>query len=353
MLKTHSLPPTVAWDNGGVVLIDQKRLPTHLKLVRLKSVKDVAEAIKGMTVRGAPAMGVTAAMGLALAAHHSRAESRDDLLKELDAAKEVIQKTRPTAVNLFWALEKVMNKAASTPGEAVDVRRVVIAEAQRMAEEDVRTNRQIGAYGAKLLSDGDTVLTHCNAGALATVAYGTALGVIRAAIEQGKRIRVLADETRPRLQGARLTAFELHTDGIPVTVITDNMVGSVMSRGLVSKAVVGADRVLATGHVINKIGTLTVAVTAHHFGIPFYAAAPLSTFDLHTPCDKVVIEERSEDEVTWINGIPITPEEVHALNPAFDVTPPELVTGIITEKSVVAAPYPKNIRKLFSDKGES
>ncbi|HDJ04943.1 MAG TPA: S-methyl-5-thioribose-1-phosphate isomerase, partial [Candidatus Bathyarchaeota archaeon] len=270
---------TIEWRDGVVVTIDQTRLPNEEVFLELKSVQEVASAIKEMKVRGAPLIGVTAAYGLALAAYHSKAKTRESLLKELEASANVIRATRPTAVNLFWAVDRVLKRAHETVGDHEAVRRAVIEEANRMADEDVEVNRRIGRNGSRLLKDGDTVLTHCNAGSLATVDYGTALAVIRSAWEEGKRVSVIADETRPKLQGARLTAYELMRDGIPVTLITDSMVGYVMAEGLVDKVIVGADRVVQDA-VINKIGTYTVAVLAHEHGVPFYVAAPKSTFDL-------------------------------------------------------------------------
>ncbi|OYT43888.1 S-methyl-5-thioribose-1-phosphate isomerase [Candidatus Bathyarchaeota archaeon ex4484_40] len=325
---------TIEWRDGVVVTIDQTRLPNEEVFLELKSVQEVASAIKEMKVRGAPLIGVTAAYGLALAAYHSKAKTRESLLKELEASANVIRATRPTAVNLFWAVDRVLKRAHETVGDHEAVRRAVIEEANRMADEDVEVNRRIGRNGSRLLKDGDTVLTHCNAGSLATVDYGTALAVIRSAWEEGKRVSVIADETRPKLQGARLTAYELMRDGIPVTLITDSMVGYVMAEGLVDKVIVGADRIVQDA-VINKIGTYTVAVLAHEHGVPFYVAAPKSTFDLERKAEEVEIEMRSPEEVTHIGSVRIAPEGVKVLNPAFDITPISYVTAIICEDGVI------------------
>jgi len=326
---------TIEWRDGIVVTIDQTVLPLKEEWIELRSCKEVASAIKEMKMRGAPLIGVAAAYGMALAAYHSKAKTKEELLRELERSAETLRKTRPTAVNLFWAIERIMNKARNTQGDLEDLREAVISEAQLMADEDVETNRRIGKHGAKLLSDGDTVLTHCNAGSLATVDYGTALAVIRAAWEEGKQIRVIADETRPKLQGARLTAYELMRDGIPVTLITDGMAGYVMKKGLVDKVIIGADRIVRDG-VANKIGTYTVAVLAKEHEIPFYVAAPTSTFDLSKTSEDVIIEERSPDEVTHVGSVRIAPEGVEVMNPAFDITPLKYVDAIICEKGVLS-----------------
>ena len=325
---------TIEWRDGVVVTIDQTRLPNEEVFLELKSLQEVASAIKEMKVRGAPLIGVTAAYGLALAAYHSKAKTRENILKELEASANVIRATRPTAVNLFWAVDRILKRAYETVGDHEAVRRAVIEEANRMADEDVEVNRRIGRNGSRLLKDGDTVLTHCNAGSLATVDYGTALAVIRSAWEEGKRVSVIADETRPKLQGARLTAYELMRDGVPVTLITDSMVGYVMAEGLVDKVIVGADRIVQDA-VINKIGTYTVAVLAHEHGVPFYVAAPKSTFDLERKAEEVEIEMRSPEEVTHIGSVRIAPEGVKVLNPAFDITPISYVTAIICEDGVI------------------
>lgn len=323
---------TIRWEGGVVITIDQSRLPMKLAFLKLKSYKQVAVAIKEMKVRGAPLIGVAAAFGLALTAFHSKTKLRAQLIHELEQAAGTLRSTRPTGVNLAWALDRVMRRTYETRGGVNEVKRVVINEALKIAEEDVQTNLAIGRNGAKLLDDGDVVLTHCNPGSLGTVEYGTALSSIRAAVQSRKRIKVIATETRPQLQGARLTTFELKQDGIPVTLITDSMVGYVMANHMVDKVFVGADRVLRTGHVINKIGTYTIAVLAKAHKIPFFVAAPSSTIDLKTEVADVVIEQRSLEEVLTFLGQRVAPQTTLALNPAFDITPPEYVTAIITEK---------------------
>jgi methylthioribose-1-phosphate isomerase len=337
---------TVAWKNDSVVFIDQTKLPNKLVHVRCKDYKEVADVIRNLVVRGAPAIGVSAAFGLALAAQQSNAKTLTELMTDLDNAFKVLHATRPTAVNLFWALERVMGKGmhAKTVQEA---KRAVLNEALKMAEEDVETNRKIGAHGLKLFKDGDMVLTHCNAGSLATVAYGTALGVIRAARESGKRLSVIATETRPVMQGSRLTAFELLHDGIDVSLITDTAVGHMMAMGAINHVIVGADRVLHTGHVFNKIGTYQVAILANKHKVPFYVAAPLSTFDFESNPDDVIIEDRSADEVVKVGKKRIAPKGVRVFNPAFDMTPPELITGIITQKGILKPPFQKSLKALL------
>jgi len=337
---------TVAWKNNSVVLIDQTKLPNKLVYVKCKDYGEVADAIKKLVVRGAPAIGVTAAFGLALAAQQSKAKTLPEFMTDLDTAFNVLRATRPTAVNLFWALDRVMGKAkrARTLQEA---KKVVLDDALKMSEEDIDANRQLGANGANLFKDGDIVLTHCNAGSLATVAYGTALGVIRAARESGKRLSVIATETRPVMQGSRLTAFELQHDGIDVSLIPDTAVGHMMARGAIRRVIVGADRVLRTGHVFNKIGTYQVAILAKEHKVPFYVAAPLSTFDFESSPEDVVIEERSVDEVVKVGKKRIAPKRVRVFNPAFDMTPPELITGIITERGVLTPPFEKNLKTLM------
>jgi methylthioribose-1-phosphate isomerase len=328
------------------MFIDQTKLPKKLVYVRCKNYKEVADVIRKLVVRGAPAIGVSAAFGLALAAQQSNAKTLPELMTDLNNASKVLQATRPTAVNLFWALERVMGKSmrAKTIHEA---KRAVLNEALKMAKEDIETNRKIGAHGLTLLNDGDIVLTHCNAGSLATVAYGTALGVIRAARESGKRLSVIATETRPVMQGSRLTAFELLHDGIDVSLITDTAVGHMMAMGAINHVIVGADRVLHTGHVFNKIGTYQVAILANKHNVPFYVAAPLSTFDFESNPDDVIIEDRSVDEVVKVGKKRIAPKGVRVFNPAFDMTPPELITGIITEKGVLKPPFEKNLKALL------
>ena len=325
---------TIEWQSGTVLTIDQSKLPNETVFLELKTCEDVAEAIKNMKIRGAPLIGAAAAFALALTAYHSKAKEKNELVKEVEAAAETLKATRPTAVNLFWAVNRILNKIQSFSGSSEELKSLIVEEAKMIADEDAAANRLMGKYGAKLINDGDTILTHCNAGALATVDYGTALGVIRAAWEERKRIKVIATETRPKLQGARLTAYELKMEGIPVTLITDNMVGYVMYKGFVDKVIVGADRIVQDA-VINKIGTYSVAVLAKEHNIPFYVAAPKSTFDIdHTSAD-VVIEERSSEEVTCINSKRIAPEGIKVLNPAFDITPLKYVTAIICEEGIL------------------
>jgi methylthioribose-1-phosphate isomerase len=290
---------------------------------------------------------VAAAYGFALTAYHSKAKKKEDLMKEIEKSAEILRKTRPTAVNLFWAINRIMKKARETSGDAKAVAKAIVEEAQRMADEDIEVNRKIGEYGSKLIDDGNVILTHCNAGSLATVDYGTALGVIRAAWNQGKKIKVIATETRPKFQGARLTAYELERDGIPVTLITDSMVGYVMSKQLVNKVVVGADRIVQDA-VINKIGTYNIAVLAHEHGIPFYVAAPTSTMDLNHSSVDVVIEERNPEEVTHLRSERIAPKGIGVMNPAFDVTPMKYVSAIITETGVLS---PEVLKKLHGSLG--
>ena len=333
---------TIEWHDGTVLTIDQSRLPWETVTLEMKSCSDVAEAVKTMKIRGAPLLGAAAAFALALTAYHSKSKSKDELVHELERAAEILRGTRPTGVNLFWAVDRILAKARDFSGSAEALADFVVEEAKRIADEDAAANRMIGKYGAELIHDGDVVLTHCNAGALATVEYGTALGVIRAAWEQGKKIRVIATETRPKLQGARLTTYELKRDGIPVILITDNMVGYVMYKRLVSEVVVGADRIVQDA-VINKIGTFTVAVLAKEHGIPFYVAAPKSTFDLTHKSADVTIEERKSEEVTHMGSLRIAAEGVDALNPAFDITPLDYVTAIICESGIL---YKKDFDKF-------
>ncbi len=339
---------TIEWDNGVVKLIDQRQLPHRLVVEECTTPHQIAVAIKEMHIRGAPAIGVAAAFGLALVAFHSRASKSEELLKELEEAASILRNTRPTAVNLFWALDRVMAKAYSHKNDLNSLKNAVISEAKFIAEEDVEVNKRMGEYGAVLIKDGDNILTHCNTGALATVDYGTALGVIRTAWEQGKRIHVWVDETRPRLQGARLTAWELQQLGIPATLIADNVAGLLMRQGKVNIVLVGADRIAANGDVANKIGTYNLAVLAYQHGIPFYSVAPTSTIDLSIPSGEYIpIEERDPREVTHIEGIPIAPEGFPVYNPAFDVTPHRFITGIVTEKGVVYPPFDVNLRRIM------
>jgi len=325
---------TIEWRNGTVVTIDQARLPQETVTLEMKSCREVAEAIKTMRIRGAPLLGAAAAFALALTAYNSKAKSRDRLFSELEKAAEILKETRPTAVNLFWSIDRVLDKAKDFSGDAQALATFVVEEAQKIADEDAAANRLIGKHGAELIRDEDVILTHCNAGALATVEYGTALGVVRAAWEQGKKIRVITTETRPKLQGARLTTYELKRDGIPVTLITDNMVGYIMYRRMVSKVVVGADRIVNDA-VINKIGTFTIAVLAKEHNIPFYVAAPKSTFDLERTSADVTIEERKPEEVTHIGSQRVAAEGVDVLNPAFDITPLKYVSAIICESGIL------------------
>jgi methylthioribose-1-phosphate isomerase len=336
---------TVSWRNNSVVMIDQTKLPNKLVYVSYKDYRGVANAIKNLVVRGAPAIGITAALGLALAATHSKAKSISELMADLSTAFTVLQSTRPTAVNLVWALKRVMEKTDGKKS-VEEIKKTVLDEALKMAEEDIETNKQIGRNGVKLFEDGDVIMTHCNAGSLATAAYGTALGVIRAAKENGKHVSVVATETRPVMQGSRLTAFELQHDGIDVSLIPDTAVGYMISRGIIKRVIVGADRILHTGHVFNKIGTYQVALIANMHKVPFYVAAPFSTFDFKSNPEDVIIEERSMDEVTKIGKKRIAPKGVRVFNPAFDMTPPELITGIITEKGILKSPFQKNIKLL-------
>ncbi len=324
---------TIRWCKGTVLTIDQTKLPLEIVEIELTTVDEMAEAIKILRIRGAPLLGAAAGYALALAAYHSSATNTKNLLSELEKAGKVIKSTRPTAVNLFWGIDRVLNKARAFSGNVEGIKASVIAEAERIADEDAVANLAIGKNGANLIHDGDTVLTHCNAGELATVEYGTALGVIRAAWNQGKKIKVVADETRPLLQGARLTTYELKRDGIPVTLITDSMVGYVMHKGLVNEVVVGADRIVQDA-VVNKIGTFTVAVVAKEHGVPFYVAAPKSTFDLTETSRDVIIEERSPTEVTHVGDRQVAAPGIGVLNPAFDVTPLSYVAGIICEERV-------------------
>jgi methylthioribose-1-phosphate isomerase len=324
---------TIEWQNGTVITVDQTKLPLETIILQIKTVDSMAEAIKNLRVRGAPLLGAAAAYGLALAAYHSNATCVSELLAELEDSAETLKSTRPTAVNLFWAADRVLDKAREFQGDVEQLKAIVIQEAQKIADEDAKANKAMGENGAALINDGDVVLTHCNAGELATVEFGTALGVIREAWKQGKKIKVIATETRPLLQGARLTAYELKRDGIPVTLITDSMVGYVMQKRLVNKVVVGADRIVQDA-VVNKIGTFTVAVLAHEHGVPFYVAAPKSTFDLARKSSDVIIEERKPAEVTHYGGRQVAAEGVPVLNPAFDITPLKYVSAIIYESGV-------------------
>jgi methylthioribose-1-phosphate isomerase len=340
---------TVEWDpKGAVKMIDQRCLPLEFVVLELEDPAEVAVAIEDMAIRGAPAIGAAAAFGLALAAHKSRAADYQGLLADLETAARLLSATRPTAVNLFWAIDRMLrcarNVAEDDPRTVIDA---LIAEAQRIADEDVEINRRIGAHGAVLVGDGFRILTHCNAGALATVDYGTALAVVRTAHEQGKRIHVWVDETRPRLQGARLTAWELMNESIPMTLIADNVAGHLLRTGQVDLVVVGSDRTVANGDVANKIGTYKLAVLARENGVPFYAAVPTSTIDLSIQeGDQIPIEERGAEEVTHPGGCQVAPDGVPVLNLAFDVTPHRYVTGIITENGVAYPPFKESLRRM-------
>ena len=345
--KTLSLLKTVEWKNNKVVMIDQTKLPNELIFVEYSNYNDVANAIKTLVVRGAPAIGVSGAFGLALSALQSKATTKDQLLADLETARKTLFETRPTAVNLAWGLNKIMSVAKEN-NDVSEIKNSIIKTAQRMAEDDIKINMQMGKNGSILFDNNDTIMTHCNAGALATVAYGTALGVIRATREAGKNIKVIATETRPVQQGSRLTAFELKHDGIDVSLIPDTAVGYTMANKLVNKVIVGADRVLRTGYVFNKIGTYQVAMMAKQHGIPFYVAAPLSTFDMTSNPKDVIIEQRKASEVTQIGDKKTAPDGINVINPAFDMTPPELISGIITEAGIAKPPFEESIKKLFA-----
>lgn len=345
---------TIEWTPEGVRMIDQRLLPNEERYLMLRSYEEVAEAIRNMTVRGAPAIGVSAAMGLALGAQQAVGTTVTDLEQDFDYMCRVMGETRPTAVNLFWAIERMrvaFKRAATETSSTDEVKEKLVNEALSIFQEDLESNRRLGHFGGELIPDGATVLTHCNAGALATAGdYGTALGVIRGARDAGKRIAVIADETRPFLQGSRLTAWELAKDEIPVTLITDNMAGHVMKSGAVDAVVVGADRIAANGDTANKIGTYMVAVLAREHDIPFYVAAPVSTVDLSLASgEEIPIEERNEAEVTHVRNERLAPAGISVRNPAFDVTPHKLIAAIITDKGVVRPPFVETLRKLIEE----
>lgn len=347
---------TVEWDNGAVKMIDQRLLPGTFEIAEFTDYREVARSIKEMYIRGAPAIGAAAAFGMALAAYQSAADEPTTLMRDLEAAAEVLRRARPTAVNLFWAVDRMLRVAAdqklSSPD---DIREAVLADAQALADEDVEINRRMAAHGAALVRDGDSILHHCNTGALATVDYGTALGVIRMAHEQGKKIHVFVDETRPRLQGARLTAWELQQLGVDFTLIADNAAGHYMRTGQVDICFVGSDRTAANGDVANKIGTYKLAVVARENGIPFYPVVPTSTVDLNCPTgDDIPIEERDPEEVVGLTrqGMPIAPAGIQVGNPAFDVTPARYVTGIVTENGVAYPPFGLSLRKMVLGEGD-
>ncbi len=344
----------VKWSDEGVLMLDQRLLPTEEKWLTLRTYDEVAAGIKDMVVRGAPAIGVSAAYGIALGVNQFVGTDIADLEEELEYISDVLGRTRPTAVNLFWAIDRMKRtfaKAKADGRSISEIKQIMIADAKAIHDEDIESQRLIAKFGGELIADNDTVLTHCNAGALATGGvWGTALGVIRGAVDQGKKISVIADETRPYLQGARLTAWELLQDDIPVTLITDNMSGHMMKRGEVQAVVVGSDRIAANGDVANKIGTYMVAVLARRHGIPFYVAAPLSTVDMNCPSgDEIPIEERDRREITHVKDIQLAPDGIGISNYAFDVTPNDLVTAIITEKGVARAPYIESLKAQFED----
>jgi methylthioribose-1-phosphate isomerase len=344
---------TLEWTDAGVRFIDQTKLPTEETYVTCRNYEEVADAIRTMVVRGAPAIGVAAAMGVALGALQSKARTLPELERDFDGICNVLACTRPTAVNLFWAIRRMRDKFEQLRQLPVEkIKAELVAEAQRTLVEDIAANEAMGKHGAVLLPSTGCVLTHCNAGALATAGYGTALGVIRAAIESGKKLSVFADETRPFLQGSRLTAWELMKDGIPTTLIADNMAGTMMRQGKIDAVIVGADRIAANGDVANKIGTYTVAVLAKEHAVPFYVAAPISTVDLHTADgDGIPIEQRAATEITHFAGKRIAPDAVRVENPAFDVTPNKYVAAIITERGVARAPYLASLADLAAKNG--
>jgi len=343
--------PTIAWQDNTVVMIDQRKLPGQEVYVHCTTANEVARAIKTMVSRGAPAIGVAAGMGIALGMQRSKAQGTRRFAVELNKLCDVMAATRPTAVNLFWAIERmkrVFSEAAQAGRSVDEIKTTLVAEAQAIHDEDVASCRSMGRFGADLVPENARILTHCNAGALATAGYGTALGVIRAAAEQGKVVQVFADETRPFLQGARLTAWELVRDGVPTTVITESMAGPLMRSGGIDFIVVGADRIAANGDFANKIGTYTVAMMAQAHNVPFYVAAPLSTIDLRTPDgDAIPIEERNAREMTHLGTTRLAPEGASVWNPAFDITPHHLVAGIITERGIARAPFTSSLARLF------
>jgi len=341
---------TIQWTSDGVVMIDQTRLPREESYVTCTTYEEVAEAIRSMVIRGATAIGVAAAMGIALGVAQANGS---DLDSQFEKVCDTLARTRPTAVNLFWAIDRMKRVFAESRGlPLAQLRQRLIAEAQQIRLEDIAINQAIGRHGAPLVPDGKTVLTHCNAGALATAGYGTALGVIRAAVSAGKKIDVFADETRPFLQGSRLTVWELQQDGIPATLITDNMAGHFLKSGRIGCVVVGADRIAANGDVANKIGTYSLAVLARENSIPFFVAAPISTLDLTLASgDDIPIEQRAASEVTHVFGVPVAPEGTLVQNPAFDVTPNRYVSAIITERGVARAPYGESLRFFIAPQG--
>lgn len=343
---------TIEWHDGAVRMIDQRKLPHEYVEVEFIDYRQVALAIEEMYVRGAPAIGAAAAYGLALAAVHSKAQSKAQLVADVKQAADVLRNTRPTASNLFWALDRMLGRMDDGTLEGIEeIQQALVVEAQALADEDVVVNKRMGTYGAELIEDGYNILTHCNAGALATVDYGTALAPIRTAWKQGMRVHVFVDETRPRLQGARLTAWELMREGIPMTLIADNAAGYFIQAGEVDIVFVGADRVAANGDVANKIGTYKLAVVAKENGVPFYPVVPTSTIDLAMDSgEDIPIEERDPHEVTHVRGQPIAPEGVRVANPAFDVTPHRYVSGIVTEHGIVYPPFRKGLCSVVGDR---
>ncbi|HKN25706.1 MAG TPA: S-methyl-5-thioribose-1-phosphate isomerase [Candidatus Acidoferrum sp.] len=340
----------IAWTDKGVVMLDQRRLPTEEVSYTYTDYREVAKAIREMVIRGAPAIGVAAAMGVALGVLHSRANSIDELKNEFAEISRTLAETRPTAVDLFWALQRMRNRfleVLASPASIAEIRVAMVAEAKEVHLEKLATDEAIGRFGAEFMPTEGQVMTQCNAGALATAGIGTALGVIRVAFEQGRKLHVLVPETRPYLQGARLTAWELHRGGIPLSLITDNMVGHFLKTGKVGAIVTGADRIAANGDTANKIGTYQMAVLAKENNVPFYIAAPISTFDLSIPDgEHIPIEERAAEEVTHIQGVRIAPDDVHAAHPAFDVTPHRYIRAIFTERGVATAPYTASLKNL-------
>jgi methylthioribose-1-phosphate isomerase len=339
---------TIEWTDAGVIMLDQRILPSQEVYRTYSGFKDVAEAIRAMVIRGAPAIGIAAAMGIALGIKNASSQSIEDLDASFEVICNTIASTRPTAVNLFWAVDRMKSVYRQARPQGIDkVRSALIRECQTMHREDIESNRAMGRFGQELIPENARILTHCNAGALATAGYGTALGVIRAAIEAGKQIQVFADETRPFLQGARLTAWELQKDLIPVTIITDNMAGYFMHKGEIDCVIVGADRIAANGDVANKIGTYTVAVLAKENQLPFLVAAPISTLDLNLPEGSLIqIEERDPDEVRKVHGVPVAPENARVANPAFDVTPSRYISAIVTDRGIARPPYAESLRAL-------
>jgi methylthioribose-1-phosphate isomerase len=347
IILSATMAKAVEWLDGRLRILDQSKLPEEQAFVTLDDYRDVVDAIREMRVRGAPAIGVTAAYGIALGASGLEAANRHDFLAQLNQVMQAFATSRPTAVNLFQAINRM--KQAAQGADISGIKKSLINEAKRIHEGEVSATKELSRLGADLLMDGCNVLTHCNAGTLATAGYGTALGVIKAAKEQGKKVSVFATETRPLLQGARLTTWELMEDGIPVTLITDSMAGYFMKRGEIDCVVVGADRIAANGYTANKIGTYSLAVLASAHGIPFYVAAPTSTIDMGlTSGYQIPIEERSPEEVTHIRGTPIAPKGARAANPAFDVTPGAYITAIVTEKGIVRVPYTEGLRAMVS-----